>query len=147
MFKGQSRFSTPSATVARAELDRIVAEALRIADEAAAAKAAQAEADAAAWALQRYGGAAATARVTSAANGAVTWTFPREFELLPTVNATVQDAAGSVVHAIRITALSKTQVSLQVDRYTHATLLGVVVLALASPAAVTVHIIAKESNA
>jgi hypothetical protein len=135
MFKNQSRFKTLDPAQREAESVRAALLAqIQTATDALTQ-----------WTLGRYGGAANTTIASTGADGSLTWTFPKPFSKPPTVALTVQDATANRVHACRITALSASAVSIQVDRYTPVVVLGVNVLSLVAPGAVTVHIVAKES--
>lgn len=82
-------------------------------------------------------------RVQTNTSGQYTWVFPEQFSSLPVVEITVEDGASASWNH-RITSLSNTAVSIQLDKLTQTSLLGVNLLQIASSPQAYIHITAVE---
>lgn len=77
--------------------------------------------------------------VTTNSAGASTWTFPNEFDFTPVISAVALDNTANTLVNVKVTALSTTSVSVQVEKVS--IVLGVLTLA-GTPGATLVHLTA-----
>ena len=77
--------------------------------------------------------------ITTNSAGVATWTFPNEFDFTPVVTAVALDNTSNTLVSVKVTALSTTSVSVQVEKIS--IVLGVLTLA-GTPGATLVHLTA-----
>lgn len=83
-------------------------------------------------------------RIQTDISGACTWVFPVQFTSSPIVEITVEDGASASWNH-RITALSNQSVSVQIEKLTQTSLLGVSLLQIASTPQAYIHITATQA--
>ncbi len=83
-------------------------------------------------------------RAQTNTSGTYTWTFPTAYGtgITPVVGVTVEDSTAGNIWNHRITAISNTSVTIQLDKSTAVTVLGISVLGIAANPQAYVHLTA-----